>query len=311
MLYSSNRYYPENPFKRVFMRLLSNTGSLSLHCSVECINKEEKTNSQETQITVTIGYLAEVFEVAPDKSGVKSAASKALKMMRDSGFSITGKVKVTVDPDLPFMGYSTQRAGGNIVVVAGRAVESGLIEGLLIHELCHVYRTETGHPSHDHQLLNHVGTRVIHENELNKDYQVKIIQQAVNNVQDLYADDLSFQVFKKWGAFTPEQAHGFFLDWINDTPLEEKSSRDRWQNVGTMLNNCFAISNLTRHKIPDIEDQAEIAVQRFLSKVDDRMRSEFIYFRNFMVSLAEDVTRQQFEKDLSEYLTRVVQLTEK
>jgi len=249
--------------------------------------------------------------MASAKSDVKSATSKALKMMRDSGFGITGKVKVVVDPDLPFMGYSTQRAGGNIIVVAGRAVESGAIEGLLIHEMCHVYRTETDHPSHNHQLLNRVGTHVIHENELNRDYQVKTIQQAVNHIQDLYADDLAFQVFNKGGAFTPEQAHGFFLDWINDTPLEEKTSKDRWQNVGTMLNNCFAISNLARHKIPDIGDQVENAVQRFLSKVDERMRSEYIYFRNFMASLAEDVRREQFEKDLSEYLTRIVQLTRK
>lgn len=232
-------------------------------------------------------------------------------MMWDSGFGISGKVKVVVDPDLPFMGYSTQRAGGNIIVVAGRAVESGSIEGLLIHEMCHVYRTETDHPSHNRQLLNRVGTHIIHENELNRDYQVKIIQQVVNHIQDLYADDLSFQAFKKGGAFTPKQAHAFFLDWINDTPLEEKSSRDRWQNVGTMLNNCFAISNLARHKIPDIDYQVENAVQRFLSKVDERMRSEYVYFRNFMASLVEDVTLEQFEKDLSEYLTRIVQLTKK
>jgi hypothetical protein len=247
--------------------------------------------------------------MASDKTDVGNAASEALKMMQDSGFGISGKVKVSVDPDLPFMGYSTQRAGGNIIVVAGRAVESGAIEGLLIHEMCHIYRTETDHPSHNHQLLNRVGTHIIHENGLNRNYQVKTIQQAVNHVQDLYADDLAFQVFKKGGVFTPEQAHAFFLDWMSDTPLEEKSSRNRWQNVGTMLNNCFALSNLARHKIPDIDNQVENVVQRFLLKVDERMRSEYVYFRKFMASLAEDVTREQFGKDLAEYLTRIVQLT--
>jgi hypothetical protein len=231
--------------------------------------------------------------------------------MRDSGYEIKGKIKASVDSMLPFMGYSTQRYEGHIIVVSGAALKSGSIEGLLIHEMCHIYRTEAGHLSHNHQLLNRVGTRVIHENELDKDYQIRIIQQAVNHVQDLYADDLAFQVFRKGGAFTPEQAHSFFLEWINDTPLEEKSSKDRWQNVGTMLNNCFAISNLARHKIPDVDGQAENAVQRFLSNVDGIMRSEFIYFRNFMASVAEDVTREQFEKDLSEYLTRIVQLTKK
>ncbi len=38
------------------------------------------------------------------------------------------------------------------------------------------------------------------------------------------------------------------------------------------------------------------------------MRAEFVYFRNFMTKLAEDVTREQFEKDLAEYLTRITRL---
>jgi hypothetical protein len=157
-------------------------------------------------------------------------------------------------------------------------------------------------------LLNRVGKRVIHESDLDKDYQIRIIQQAVNHVQDLYADDLAFQVFRKGGAFTPEQAHSFFLDWINDTPAEENSSKDRWENVGTMLNNCFAVCNLTRHKISDIGNQVENAVQRFLSKVDGQMRIEFTYFRSFMTNLKEDITREQLEKDLADYLTRITLL---
>jgi hypothetical protein len=241
-----------------------------------------------------------------DKLG--QAVRSALQFMRDSGYEIKGKIEVSADSKLPFMGYSTQRQGHHIIVVSGAALKSGPIEGLLIHEMCHIYRTESGHLSHDTQLLNRVGTRVIHENELDKDYQIRIIQQAVNHVQDLYADDLAFQVFRKGGAFTPEQAHSFFLEWINDTPLEEKSSKDRWQNVSVMLNNCFAVSNLARHKIPDIDNQAENAAQRFLSKVNGRMRSEFAHFRNFMTNLTEDITQEQFEKDLTEYLTRTTRL---
>jgi hypothetical protein len=236
------------------------------------------------------------------------AVRNALQAMRDSGYEIKGRIEASVDSKLPFMGYSTQRQGHHIIVVAGAALKSGPIEGLLIHEMCHIYRTEAGHTSHDNQLLNSVGMHVIHENELDKDYQIRIVQQAVNHVQDLYADDLAFQVFGKGGAFTPEQAHSFFLEWINDTPLDEKSSKDRWQNVGTMLNNCFAVSNLARHKIPDIDNQAENAVQKFLTKVDRRMRSEFVYFRNFMTNLTENATREQFEIDLTEYLTKMTLL---
>jgi len=244
----------------------------------------------------------------PQHADLQQAVHDAIEMMRDSGFMIKGKLEVSVNPELPFMGYSTQRHGGHVIVVSGGALKTDLVVGLLIHEMCHIYRTEAGHPSHNHQLLNRVGTHVIHENELDEDYEIRIIQQAVNHIQDLYADDLAFQVFRKGGAFTPEQAHSFFLEWIHKTPLEEKSSRDRWQNIGLMLNNCFAISNLTRHKIPDIDNRAENTVQEFLSKVEGRMKSEFAYLRNFMASLAEGVTGEQFEKALAEYLLRITRL---
>lgn len=241
---------------------------------------------------------------------LKDAVHNALRLMRDSGFAASGKVEVSVDADLPFMGYSTQRAGGNIIVVAGRAVGSGMIEGLLIHELCHIYRTEQNHPSHNRELLNRVGYHVLHEYELSKDYQVKTIQQAVNHIQDLYADDISFQVFKKSQVFAEEQAHAFFLDWINDTPVSGRSSRTRWLNVGTMLSNCFAFSNLTRHKIKDIKGKVQKAVEQFLSQTEEDMKEAYSYFKEFMTNLKEDVTEQQFQKDLTEYLNKIVKLAQ-
>jgi hypothetical protein len=149
---------------------------------------------------------------------------------------------------------------------------------------------------------------VLHEYELSKDYQVKTIQQAVNHIQDLYADDISFQVFRKTQVFTEKQAHAFFLDWINDTPLKGKSVKTRWLNVGTMLNNCFAFSNLTRHKIKDIDNQVQKAVERFLSQTDEDMKEAHLYFKDFMTNLKEDVSEQQFENDLTEYLNKVIKL---
>ncbi len=75
-----------------------------------------------------------------------------------------------------------------------------------------------------------------------------------------------------------------------------------------MLNNCFATSNLTRHNIPDINNQAENKVQKFLSQTNHSMKKEFSYFRNFMANLKEDITEKEFEKDLTEYLARIVRL---
>jgi len=243
-----------------------------------------------------------------DGDVIKKAASNALQMMKDSGFEISDMLEVLVDPELPFMGYSTQRSGRNVIVVSGMALKSGSVEGLLVHEMSHIYRTSTNHPSHNSELLNRVGYHLIHRHQLSSDYQIKTVQQAVNHIQDLYADDISFQVFNKTKTFTAEQALAFFLDWIQDKPISGESKKTRWLNVGIMLNNCFAISNLARHSIKDVNNQAENKVQKFLSQIDDSMRNEFAYFRNFMTNLKENPTEEEFEEDLTEYLTRIIKL---
>ena len=241
----------------------------------------------------------------------KNATRDALKMMRDSGFEIRDKLEVVVDPVLPFMGYATKRrGGGHVIVISGMALKSGLVGGLLIHEMCHVYRTDTNHPSHNSELLNSVGHGVIHKYQLTEDYQIKLVQQAVNHIQDLYADDISFKVFVKSNVFTPEQAFDFFLDWINESPITSRTAKAKWLNIGIMLNNCFAISNLTRHNIKDIDNQAENKAQKFLSQINASMKKEFTYFRNFMTNLKENPAETQFNKDLTEYLTRTVKLTQ-
>jgi len=244
--------------------------------------------------------------VFSDRDIIRKAARNALRMMRDSGFVISDKLEAVVDPALPFMGYSTKRrSGGHVIVVSGMALKSGLVEGLLIHEMCHVYRTNTNHPSHNHESLSSVTQAIIHKNQITEDYQIKTIQQAVNHIQDLYADDISFKVFKKSKSVTPDQAFDFFLDWIKDKPINPKSMKDKWLNVGIMLSNCFAISNLKRHNIKDIDNQAENKVQKFLSQTSNQMKKGFAYF-DFMTNLKENTTEKEFEKDLTEYLTRII-----
>jgi len=249
--------------------------------------------------------------VSSDRNTVKNAVSSALEVMRYSGFEISDKLEVVLDPELPFMGYATKKGGKNAIVVSSMAMKSGPVEGLLIHEMCHIYRTEQNHPSHNSKLLNSVGHAVINGNHLTEDYQIRTIQQAVNHIQDLYADDISFKVFEKSGTFTREQAFEFFLDWINDAAIQSKTKKDKWLTTGIILNNCFAISNLKRHKINDIDNQAENKIQKFLSQVNPSTKEEFTYFRNFMTNLKENPIETQFKKDLTEYLTRTVKLAER
>jgi hypothetical protein len=251
-----------------------------------------------------------ILTVSSEKDALGKATHNALKMMKDAGFEISNTVKVVVDPKLPFMGYSTKRNGGDIIVISGMALKSGMVEGLLVHEMSHIYRINTNHPSHDHELLDRVGRLIIDKNHLTRAYQIKIIQQAVNHIQDLYADDLAFRVFSQSGAFPPDQAFSFFTDWINDKPAGSRSTRDAWLNIGIMLDNCFALSNMIRHNVPDVNNQAENKAEKFLAQTNERMKEEFTYFKDFMTNLRENITEKEFEEELTDYLMKIIRLAQ-
>jgi hypothetical protein len=77
--------------------------------------------------------------------------------MKDAGFEISDKSTVSVDPKLPFMGYSTKKSGKEVIVISGEVLRLGMIEGLLLHEMSHIYRISTNHPPYNSELLNKVG----------------------------------------------------------------------------------------------------------------------------------------------------------
>lgn len=237
----------------------------------------------------------------------------ALGMMKEAGFEIVGLVEVVVDEQLPFMGYTTRKWKEHVIVVSGMAVDSGLVEGLLIHEMSHVYRTEKNHPSHDYRLLNDFTRRLSSKYRFSAKYQVEILQQIINHVQDLYADDITFEVFRKNQARLPfplERMSDFFLSWIKREPSRlGNKTKERWVNASILLSNAFAISNLERHHVEDVGARMKTANEMFLSKLDEPFREEFSYFRTLMTNLKEDVKEQEFKDGLLAYVDRFLQLT--
>jgi len=242
------------------------------------------------------------------KDVLEKATHNALKIMKNAGFEIPDKLEVIVDPKLPFMGYSTKRRGGDVIVLSGMALKSGMIEGLLIHEMSHIYRTNTHHPSHNSRLLDRAVKLIAQKARLTRNYQIAVFRQAINHIQDLYADDVAFRAFGKSEAFPPDQAFNFFLSWIDDKPVDSSDAASVWLNVGIMLSNCFALSNMVRHNVPDVNDQAEKNVQKFLSQTSMPIREGFLYFKTFMTGLKEEVTEKEFEEMLIDYLTRITEL---
>ena len=79
---------------------------------------------------------------------VNRSFKSAVEVMAKSGYKMPNNITVSVDPNLPFMGYTMPTRRGFNIVVAGGAVGSGMLEGLLVHEMSHIYRIHTNHPSH-------------------------------------------------------------------------------------------------------------------------------------------------------------------
>lgn len=237
---------------------------------------------------------------------VERAFTNAKRMMTEAGYKIPDNVKVSVDPQLPFMGYTMPTRTGFNIVVSGGALGSEMLEGLLMHEMGHIYRMTTNHPSHNAGILEEAIGRLGNL----RDYQQKIIHDLLNDIQDLYADDLLLNVLRKSPVISMDQMTEFLQSWVKDTPAKSKDRvMDRWVNASTMAHNARAIAQMKRHGIEDAGGRAARANERFFAQVSPDMAHEFDYFRNTLVNLREDMTANEYRKLLAEYLDRFERIT--
>ncbi len=242
---------------------------------------------------------------------VKIACENALNMMKKAGFRIESTVEVVVDPQLPFMGYTAPQGRNFRIVISGGAVESGLLEGLLVHEMSHVYRITTNHPSHNGRIIEEAVNK-LGKQALSHDYQQKIIHDMLNDIQDLYADDISFQVLRKTPVFASGQMSSFLQDWVKDEPVKSNDPRrDRWMNASIMVHNARAIGQMARHEVEDTGGKAVSSNERFLSRISPTTSRQFEYFRNLLANLKEDTTEDDYRKLLTDYLNRFMEIAEK
>ena len=245
------------------------------------------------------------------EEAVSKARQTAIEMMRKAGYDIGTRVKVVVDPNLPFMGYTMPQGGNFTIVVSGGAVGSGLLEGLLVHEMSHVYRIQTNHPSHNGAILEEAVDNLGKKTVL-RDYQQKIVHDLLNDIQDLYADDISFKVLRNTPIMKSDQMTRFLQDWVKDEPAKSRDPvMDSWTNASTMTHNARAIAQMARHKVEDIDGRAEQANKRFLSEVLPRVSERFEYFRNLLENLREDTTAEEYRKLLADYLSQFLDVAEK
>ncbi len=237
---------------------------------------------------------------------VSEALNDVLQMMASAGFSISEEVDVVVDKNLPFMGYTSRQGARHTIVVSGMAVKSGMLKGLLAHELSHVYRNITNHPSHNERIIANLAGSFIKNHRVEEDYEKQVLHQVINHIQDLYADDITMKILTaERGLFDPKQLEEFFVEWVKEDPVKTGvERRDQWVNAGIMLNNSFALSNMQRHQINDGDRRAESKSGLFLGRINREAAREFGYFNDFMVGLKEHVTESEFQQEMREYLAR-------
>src|SRR2546425_3272252 len=261
--------------------------------------------SAKTSTSESEGNSEEVNEV------VQRARQAAIEMMRKARYDIGTKVKVVVDPNLPFMGYTMPQGGNFTIVVSGGAVGSGLLEGLLVHEMSHVYRIQGNHPSHNSQILEEAIDNLGKKTVL-RDYQQKIVHDLLNDIQDLYADDISFKVLRDSPMMESDQMTRFLQDWVKDEPAKTRDPvMDSWINASIMAHNARAIAQMARHRVEDIDGRAEQANKKFLSQITPRVAGRFEYFRNLLENLREDMTGEEYRKLLADYLSQFLDVAEK
>ena len=241
---------------------------------------------------------------------VKQAHENAVSSMMRSGFEVDNILEIVVNPQLPFMGYTTPQGRGFRIMVSGMAVESGMLEGLLVHEMSHVYRMQTKHPSHNQHIIeeaiNGLGGRTIL-----KDYQQKIIHELVNNIQDLYADDIAMKIFRESHLLPEDQLSNFLQGWVKDEPMKSNDPRkNKWINAAIMVNNARAIAQMNRHEIVDLGGKALTSNERLLAQLPKKASSQFEYFTNLMVNLNESITEEEYRRLLTDYLKKFLEITE-
>lgn len=240
------------------------------------------------------------------KTAVKEAFGKSYDAMRTLGFAISGEVRIVVDSNLPIMGYTFSRKDAHVIVVSESALDSGLLEGLLVHEMSHIYLAEKNHPSHDNM-------EDVLKGFVEEDYRGRVIHDLVNHVKNIYADDVAFKVFEEWQEdFSGDTIRGFFLNWIKTEPASHKASKQsRWLNGSVMVSNAFATATVNRHGIiTGFEEEFERRNASFLGRIDGGLARNFDYFKDYFVKLEPETNEALFRRRLSEYLRRFTQMTE-
>ena len=127
-----------------------------------------------------------------DLDAAVAALLEVARRYREMGVEPERPVTLIVE-DMPIMGATESRTAGHRLHVGAHAVGSGMLDGLIAHEMGHMVRTEQGHPSHTAEVHRRV-LRSLEVPPSQRNGFLAVARVAVNHVQDVYADDLAIRV---------------------------------------------------------------------------------------------------------------------
>ena len=181
----------------------------------------------------------------------------AVKNMKNAGYELQNNVSIEIDSELQFMGYAKIDSNNSSIVVADWALDSDMLNGLILHELAHIYFTEINSPSHQSDIINEVMSHVVEQEGLNNLDSIM----EVNGIHVLFL-----------GPYDISQSLGVPGDVRN--PIVEKALK---QNTGARALRTIMEDILLdlMYEIPSIEDahscviSKEVAEKKILAALVD------------------------------------------
>lgn len=241
---------------------------------------------------------------------MSAEGQRVLSAMADLGYPIAAKVEFRHDPTLRIMGYSRPLPKGYRVVAGNGAFEGNLLATLLAHELSHVQRMASGHASHSTKAISaaYDGLRLAGPQEA---YHEEILHDVINNVQDLYADVIAFEVMQHMGAVPPEGVGGFFLAWMQREARPGQDAREtRWHAAHAMVANARAVTQIKAKGSAAQVRQARRINAHLLAALPPGIAAAQAWFQDYYDTLSPEVEESRFTTSLAGYVQRFVALAE-
>lgn len=223
----------------------------------------------------------------------------AVDRMKEKGYQIRGQVSLTVDPKLSIMGFAKKEGRVHRIVISEWALDSDMLGGLVIHELAHIYFTETGAYSHKSDLLEEM-LEEMKEKEGLRAKETECLIDSFNHLQNILVDDIVFDVMS---GREIEAARKFFGEWISDRP-----TGDPVVDAALLCRNSFAIASLKRRKLFDQKGEMYFRNKALLSALGGSSEKDFDWLEGFLEKSKPNLKEQEFRESLEEYFNRLLSL---